>query len=292
MRAPSKCRATCMGTIVLWAQVRSGRSVDPNLRPARKRTLPARGNRATCCGSRRSEARAASRSWGSAATRSRAEKRGAARTRYRAPAAAPARRTRRASEGPIFPPAPRTRTSSVRVRAKATSAGEGRARSSSRWASSSTVGGSVSLMGPLDGYHENESGVTPLRGGITPRTCVGLERGPYADPEDPPRREPLHVGYRARAEHPGRPVVRVAVVQERREVGEVAPVVREELGMVERVVQERGELQTEGLAGNEVLVEGEVDDPGSRPAQAALLRVAVLAGAGDRVGGLIEELVA
>src|SRR6185295_3476330 len=142
-------------------------------------------------------------------------------------------------------------------------------------------------MGPLYAS-QNVSGVAP-RGG--PRRLASESRS-YADPEDPSGREPLHVPYRARAEHGGAPVVRILVDEERCEVGEPTPVVREELRMVERVVQECGELEAEALAGHDVLVEGKVHDPRSRSLQAALLGVAVLSGGGERVGGLIEELVA
>src|SRR5258707_366387 len=119
-----------------------------------------------------------------------------------------------------------------------------------------------------------------------------LERGSYPQPEDPSGGEPLHVGDRAAAEYPRDAVVRDSVVQEVGQVGEVVSVRREELGMVEGVVQQGGELQPELVLADEVLVEGEVHDPGARTRQAAILDVAVLARTRQGVGRQVEEMVA
>ncbi len=142
IRLSAKCGATMDGTTTFWAQVRSGRPEEPNLRPARKRTFGTRGSRATCEGSRRSHAigldAVALRAIARGRARRSARRRG--RGASRRPRRRPGRRAARA-RGPSCPPAPSTTTSPVRVRAKSTSAGEGRESSSSSSPSSRTASG-------------------------------------------------------------------------------------------------------------------------------------------------------
>ena len=66
--------------------------------------------------------------------------------------------------------------------------------------------------------------------------------------------------------------------------------------MVERVVEERRELKLEARPLDDVLVEGEVHDPGPRSEEAPLLRVAELSRRGvidfsDQVAGALEVLL-
>src|SRR5205823_12604685 len=87
-------------------------------------------------------------------------------------------------------------------------------------------------------------------------------------------------------------VVRVPVDQIGREIDEAAAIPREKLGMVERVVEQRRQLQPEPIRRHDVLVEAEVYDPRSGPRETPLLRVAELSWCRDRVRRLIEKRVA
>src|SRR4029453_16878722 len=90
---------------------------------------------------------------------------------------------------------------------------------------------------------------------------------------------------------PGGAVVLVAVDQEAVHLGEAVSVAHEELRMVERVVEERRELEAEVVPLDDVLVEGEVHHPGAGAEEAALARVPELTGSGEAVGRLVEERV-
>src|SRR5215470_2761274 len=98
------------------------------------------------------------------------------------------------------------------------------------------------------------------------RSAVSLrtsERCPDAYSNDPPRRESLHVPYGVGAEHTCRAIVWIPVDQKRRENDEAASILAEELRMVERVVEQRRQLQPETVVSNDILVNREVHDPGS-----------------------------
>src|SRR5262245_1380260 len=62
--------------------------------------------------------------------------------------------------------------------------------------------------------------------------------------------------------------------------------------MVERVVEQRRELQPEMALLHDILVEREVHDPRARPFQAALLGVAEFSWRRERIRCLIEEGIA
>src|SRR4029450_11406098 len=165
------------------------------------------------------------------------ERRGPAKPGRERAAASSARRTRRASEGPILPPAPRTATSPSRPRANATSASAGRASRSSSSSSSRTASGQRGRL-------------------LTPRHHAdGLEGRPQSYAEDPPGREALDVGDLSGTQVGGRPVVGLAFDEPVVDLGEPVTVTREELGMVEGVVQQGRELQVETVPGEDVLVE-------------------------------------
>src|SRR5262249_4177356 len=73
---------------------------------------------------------------------------------------------------------------------------------------------------------------------------------------------------------------------------EVVPVESEELRMVERVVEERRELEPEVPPRDDVLVEREVDHPGSGTPETTLLGVPVLPLPRQCVGAEIDAVIA
>ena len=133
------------------AQVRSGRSVDPNFRPERKRAFAQTGSFATSSRFKRSQAIASIPSRFKSPTRAAEENRDTAMTLRRKPRAFAVRLIRRASEGPILPPAPRMMKSPSSRRITSWSRGLGVAICSSRCStdlklSSCTLGGNGSSL--------------------------------------------------------------------------------------------------------------------------------------------------
>src|SRR5262245_2730538 len=118
------------------------------------------------------------------------------------------------------------------------------------------------------------------------------ERGSDAQTYDSSRRESFCVSYGPRTQHPGFAIVGILVDQQRREIDESTPIGREELRMVERVVEQRRELQPEMPLLHHILIEREVHDPRARPFQAAFLGVAEFSRRRNRIGSLIEEGIA
>ena len=117
---------------VFVAQVRSGRSVDPNFRPERKRTFAQAGSPATSSRFKRSQVIVSMPSRFSSSTRASDENRDTAMTLRGTPSASAARLILRASEGPIFPPAPKTMKSPFSRRTDSRSSALGAAICSSR----------------------------------------------------------------------------------------------------------------------------------------------------------------
>src|SRR5262245_35792255 len=251
--------------------------------PARKSTFSKSGRRATCAGSRRSQERGSTPEAWRSGTSAGSVKRATAATRRGDPAASAARRTSRAREGPIFPPAPRTATSPGRLRRSSMSAGEGRERSSSSCASFSTTGGNAAVPDPATrgsvmtrsfsaAAGKQRNGAWPRAGSHAPSTRLERSSQPYS--EDSPGCEPFYVCYRVRPQDPGTAVVRVAVHEEAVELGEAGAVSGEELRVVEGVVEQGRELELEPRLGDDVLVEREVHDPVPGPEPLSLLAVA------------------
>ncbi len=239
-----------------WAQVRSGRSAEPNLRPARNSTLRDVGE-SLRPGRDRAGRRAAPRSPSrcEAVGERRLGEAGRRRTRGVAtPAAYEARRTRRASEGPILPPAPRTRTSSVRVRAKATSAAKGakaapRAALRPRWCR-----GSCGPRGRGQGSRlDKKWRVAPAQGrggGGATRRPGRLRTWPVSPIRKTlPGEKPSTLLMLSRPQHGGGAVVRVAVDEVRVQLPtKPLAVAGEELRVVEGVVEQGRELQAEAVS--------------------------------------------
>lgn len=99
------------------------------------------------------------------------------------------------------------------------------------------------------------------------RWGVGIrasESRSYTQAYDSSRRESLDVAVGVGTQDACDAVIRILVYQERREIHEPTSVPAKELRMVERVVEERRELQLEAILREDILVESEVDDPGSR----------------------------
>lgn len=107
--------------MVFVAQVRSGRSVDPNFRPERNSTLGHNGSLVTSSHLKRSQAMVSIPSRLSSFTTSTEQKRDTERTLDADPDSCIARLIRLAREGPIFPPAPRMTMSPSIRRIKPTS---------------------------------------------------------------------------------------------------------------------------------------------------------------------------
>jgi hypothetical protein len=172
-RDPRNRSATSAGTTVLVTQVVAGRARVPNFWPARKMTLGVSGSEASDAQSVRSARTTSTPVSVGWSARGPLLKRETARTRRGPPAWSAARRTMRATEGPIFPPAPRT----------ATSPGQ----SSSAW------------ITPTVGRERSSSSSDSLRGAWLPRSPVTVResRGRchrLPDPAPPvPAKRPTHL---------------------------------------------------------------------------------------------------
>src|SRR5438132_1111192 len=122
---------------------------------------------------------------------------------------------------------------------------------------------------------------------------VNSEPEAKAQPHDASSRKALRVSHRIRAKHSRRPVIGETVDQIIREVHETIRAERwnEELRVIERVIEQRRELDRRTAGPEDVFVEREVHNPCARAFEAALLGSSERAGRRQSIRGQVEEMI-